>query len=57
MNLIEYKKIQFIKYIHEKYDTPTCFGSGLPSSGSLLEERNAFIIDDLVRRNPRFRNL
>jgi len=26
-----------------KNDTPICFGTGVPSSGSLLEERNNFI--------------
>jgi hypothetical protein len=25
--------------IHDKYYTPTCFGSGVPSSGSSLEQR------------------
>jgi hypothetical protein len=57
MNLKEYNKIQYIKYIHEKYDTAICFGSRLPSSGSLLEERNTFIIEDLVRMHPQRRNM
>jgi hypothetical protein len=26
--------------IHDKYETPTCFGTGVSSAGSLLEQRN-----------------
>ena len=41
MHPIKYGIIQITNTVHDKYQTPTCFDTWMPSSGSLLAQRKS----------------